>query len=314
MLYLRRVVLVPAVASLVALAGCTAETAGSPEAAQAASEDVTSSTSDAYLHLVSRDANGRYTIELANGGPLKCANGATAKTCTADALVLPPDCDWECTDGLLSFQGEPVVRGRLANVTNAKTHAKVATLTIDAGFDTFERGLGAHPIYRLTASATCAHDPCPGTMTATKLNATTTSTVHSVDFTNAADPNFVLDPAMGYAKLTTDAGLLVSGTIDHGAFRADRVFRLWTPKPACDPEIVAQGYWLNGDEYTATREFLTTAEAERFTDPNGLENKWLVRTAESKKLVTFTGGENDLWAVTFTVDKASCALTLTGEH
>ncbi|MEO7093919.1 MAG: hypothetical protein ABI175_11755, partial [Polyangiales bacterium] len=192
------------------------------------------------------------------------------------------------------------------------------TFKVAAGFTTFSRERGTLSIYRVTGAPTCAADPCPTGLVAQKVDTTAHATAFkSIDFSYSADPNYVLDPIRGDAQIASDAGLLVSGRILSHVFRADRVFRLETPKPACDPQLAAQAhaYLGSASELHLSR---TLAEAERWIDPSqdpeDMHTAWLVRTAETPTTVTFTSGINDLWVEKFSIAKSTCAITTIGEH
>ncbi len=268
-------------------------------------------TGDIWVHLDSNDGVNNATLSVLNNATTRCPSGRTSKACFATKLVLPADCTWECQDGLLSRRGEGVLHGRFVG----------RNFVVDAGYDTFSLGMGTTSVYRLSASTTCAQDPCPTAISRQKLNSSARpDAVTALDFSRAVDPNFMLDPMRGYGQLTTAAGLVASGRMYQGVFRVDRVWRLETPKPACDPQLVAREAAYRGDSAAIT-EFRTVAEAERAPNPNVDENgdpigslAWLVRTAESPTLVTFTSGTNDLWAQRFTVDKQRCSITITAEH
>lgn len=278
--------------------------AGCAVADDTLSEEESSITSSgAWYHLDDFDATTTAaTLTVVNGYKVRCPDGRSARTCEVAKLVLPADCDWECKDGLLSLRGEGVLRGRFDG----------ATFIATAGFDTFEAGLGSYSVYRLTAAPTCAHDPCPSSISAQKLNTTSGPTkVNSVDFSRAVDPNYVLDPTRGDDQVASTAGLLVSGRIVSHVFRADRVWRLWTPKPACDAQLTARAHAYFGDG--SVTQYRTVAEAERAVTPEGT-NGWLVRTAESATSVEFTSGINDLWAERFAIRKSDCTLTTLAEH
>ncbi len=260
-------------------------------------------SSGAWYHLDDYDpATTAATLTVVNGYRVRCPDGRSSRTCDVAKLVLPTDCDWECKDGLLSLRGEGVLRGRFQGSSFIAT----------AGFDTFNAGLGTYSIYRLTAAPTCAHDPCPSSISAQKLNTTASPTkVNSVDFSRAVDPNYVLDPTRGDDQIASTAGLIVSGRIVSKVFRADRVWRLWTPKPTCDAQLTARAHAYRGDGEVI--QYRTVAEAERAIPAEGT-NGWVVRTAESPTAVEFTAGINDLWAERFAVSKSDCTITTLAEH
>ncbi|NOU30269.1 MAG: hypothetical protein HOO96_20395 [Polyangiaceae bacterium] len=259
---------------------------------------------DAWMHLDANTGVNNATLSVVNSGTVRCPNGKSAKTCQVSKLVLPADCNWECQDGLLSRRGEGVLHGRFSG----------QTFVVDFGFDTYTTGLGTNSVYRLTASSTCAKDPCFKDIVRKKLNSSAApDAVTAVDFSRAADPNYVLDPMYGQSQLTSAAGLVVSGRMWQGTFRVDRVWRLETPKPACDPLLTARAYATRGG-IPKLWELPTEAQAERTVDPEGESVHWLVRTAESPTSVTFTLGFNDLWAERYTVAKNDCALTVIAEH
>ena len=295
---------------LAGLSGCVDD---SPEVSDDATSETESEvrTGDIWVHLDSNTGVNNATLSLLNNATTRCPSGRTSKACLATKLVLPADCNWECQDGLLSNRGEGVLRGRFVG----------SEFVVDFGYDTYSRGMGTTSVYRFTASTTCAQDPCPTAIMRQKLNSSTRpDAVTALDFTHAADPNFVLDPLRGYGQLTMAAGLVASGRMYRGTFRVDRVWRLETPKPACDPQLTAREVAYRGDDGEIS-EFRTQAEAMRAPNPNVDENgdpigplHWLVRTGESPSLVTFTAGANDLWTQRFNVDKTTCAVTITAEH
>lgn len=265
-------------------------------------------SANAYYWIDAANGLGAATLTVANGYKVTCPDGHFGRTCNVSALTVPADCNFECTDNLLGLQGASLVRGSFVGTT----------FKIAAGFTTFSRERGTLSIYRITGAPTCAADPCPTGLKAQKVDTTAQPTAFkSVDFSHAADPNYVLDPIRGDAQIASAAGLLVTGKIISHVFRADRVFRLETPKPACDPQLTAQAHAYLG---SATNLHLsrTVAEAERWIDPDqdpeDNHTAWLVRTAETPALVTFTSGINDLWVEKFTVAKTTCAITTIGEH
>jgi hypothetical protein len=259
---------------------------------------------DVWVHLDNNTGLNNATLTVVNNGTVRCPSGRTAKTCTVSKLVLPAACNWECQDGLLSRQGEGVLHGRFAG----------QTFVVDAGYDTYMPGLGTSSVYRLTASSTCTKDPCFKDIVRKKLNSSARpDAVASLDFSHAADPSYVLDPMYGQSQLTSAAGLVVSGRMWQGTFRVDRVWRVETPKPSCEPLLTARAHAQRGG-IPKIWDFATEAQAERAVDPEGESVHWLVRTAESPTSVTFTLGFNDLWAERFTVAKNDCALTVIAEH
>jgi hypothetical protein len=258
------------------------------------------------------------TVTLVTGsafaGPGTPGNGG--KRCTVERLELPADCGWECRDGLLSLRGVTILAGRLDRVSDGGR--RVSRLVATAGWDTWRAGPGPFQYYRLTpAAATCEAAPCPGALRAQRLNSQSTEparAVARVDFASADDANYVLDPTRGLAHALTDGGLLASGVIRAGVLQVDRVLRPWTPAPACDPQQVARAHWFHGGEDVVDLELTTVAEAERHVDELGRSVHWLVRDADDAATAEFVAGINDLWAQRFAIDKATCALTVTGEH
>jgi hypothetical protein len=261
-------------------------------------------TTDIWMHLDSNTGLRNATLTMTNGASTRCPNGRTAKTCTATTLVVPADCGFECQDGLLGHQGETLLRG----------HFSGTSFVVDTGLDTWAPGGTFSTVYRLSASTTCAQDPCPVGIVRQKLNSNARAeSIVSLDFSKANDVNFVNEPMRGYNQLTTAAGLLATGRLSQGVFKVDRVWRLETTKPACDVVATARAQAYQGDAAEII-EYRTMREAERSVDPNGGSTAWLVRNAESPALVTFTSGINDLWVKRFTVDRQSCAVVVTGEH
>lgn len=68
------------------------------------------------------------------------------------------------------------------------------------------------------------------------------------------------------------------------------------------------------DPDTVFKAFTTVAEAERYQDPNGNQVRWLVLTQEGLLSKSYVWGRNDLWAERFDIDRATGAVTVTGEH
>ncbi|CAN5335559.1 hypothetical protein BH11MYX1_BH11MYX1_37020 [soil metagenome] len=261
----------------------------------------------AWYRIIAANALGPATVEVANGYKVVCPDGHSARACDVTALVVPASCGFECTDGLLGLQGDSLVRGSFAG----------SAFVIAAGFDTYSSGLGSYSIYKITGAPTCSHAPCPGGLVAAKLDLKTAGTkIASVDLSHAVDPNYVLDPTRGDDQIASSEGLLATGHIVSHVFRADRVFRLETSHPACDPQLVARIYAYNGE--TELRQFRTDTEAEHFVPPADVNGEFhssgLVRSAETLTTVEFTSGSNDLWAQKFEISKVTCAITVTGEH
>jgi hypothetical protein len=255
------------------------------------------------------------TVSLANGGAFACPgrSSSNGKRCTVERLELPADCGWECRDGLLSLRGVTFLEGALDR--SVEGGRRVSRLVATAGWDTWRAGVGGYPYYRLTpASATCEASPCPGALRAQRLNgAEGPRAALRIDFSHADDANYVLDPTRGLAQVAA-RGLLASGVIRGGVFQADRVMRLWTPVPACDPQAVARAHWFRGGEDVVDIELTTVAEAERHVDELGRSVHWLVRDAEDAASVELVAGINDLWAERIAIDKATCELTVIAEH
>ena len=287
---------------LASILGCALPTDGDDDPEVSETTD-TITSAGAWYQLDAANGLGPATVTVLNGYKVTCPDGSFARTCHVTGLVLPPDCGWECQDGVLSLQGDTVFRGRFA-------HGK---LVVSLGLDTFTHSAGLYSVYRLTAAPSCAGDPCPGSLSAQKLNiASTPVTVKSVDFLHAQDPNYVLDPTRGDDQAFSKAGLIVSGHIVSHVFRAERVWRLETPRPACEPQLVARAHASNGIHDVV--QFRTLTEAEHATAPDGGSVYWVVRTGEAASTVTFTWGINDLWAERFVVAKAGCAVTVVAEH
>jgi hypothetical protein len=307
--------LYPALLSLaLGLAACATDATDVDSSSAAA---ITATTS---IYRVESIVDGAIKLSLANGGVFTCPGVASegGKRCTVAKLVLPADCGWECTDGLLSLRGVTLLEGTLDKVFDAAANKKLARLVVTAGWDTWRPGPGPFQYYRLTpASPTCEASPCPGELRAKRLNGSEPAkTVTRVDFSKADDTNYVLDPTRGTAQAASAAGLLASGVIKNGVFQADRVLRLWTPKPACDPQLVARAHWLTGGEDYLDVELDTIFEAERYQDDTGLGRSvhWLVRDAEDALAVEYVAGVNDLWAERIGIDKATCEITVLAEH
>ena len=308
-------------ASFLALAGCalpqaneTDEVAVDEEALQAGALD--------YFRLESITPVGgsssasRYTVSLVNGGKMVCPAGGYKTQCIVDAVVLPQDCDWECRDGILSLRGVTLFRGQFTRQYDKKAHAYKTGLNVTAGFDTFDSSIGNKPVYRITQETVyCFRAPCPTRYVAKRVNGGPKKVVANVDFSNAHDPNYVLDSSRGFWQMTRKEGLLVSGNIVAGVFNADRVWRQWTPVADCDVVGAAKAYFFEAPEADEVNQvFATTSQAETFQDPEGRQVNWLVRTENKGTSVAFIGGRNDLWSQTFDVDTVTCAVTLTGEH
>jgi hypothetical protein len=281
-----------------------------------ATESEIAVASTTYVRLEALSATSA-TVSRVNGGKLTCPSGARATRCIVDAVELPADCDWECKDGVLSLRGVTVLRGRFASKYDSAAHKTVTSFVAAAAFDTFDSTLGTKPVYRVKEQTVfCKKAPCPKLYEAVTVNdGTTASGLTNVDFSAAHDTNYVLDPARGFAQIARPEGLLVTGSTRRGVFKADRVFRQWSPIADCDVLGAARAYYFHPagtDEVNL--EFATTAEAEQYQDPTGRTVHWLVRTENKGTAVAFTGGVNDLWAQTFDVSTTTCAVTLTGEH
>ena len=302
--------------ALGSLAGCGAPSPDG-EGSDAVAESAFAATGASYVRLETI-ATGAYTFSRVNGGKLGCAVGPDAKQCTVEKLVLPADCDWECTDGILSLRGVTVLRGEFKSAYDATAGHRVTSFVAAAGFDTLDATLGDKPVYRLTARPTsCGKKTCPVAIVSTTVNGTSTRSVTRVDFSTSHDPNYVLDDSRGVAQMARPEGLLVSGKLTAGVFKADRVWRQWTPEADCDVLKAARDYYFtttapSADEVDLV--FATTSEAETYADPQHRSVKWLVRTDKNTLAIGYTGGINDLWAQTFTVDTHTCKVTLTGEH
>lgn len=279
------------------------------EDAEVEEQDITSA--GAWYHLGEVNSATAATVTVANGYKVHCPDGSFATSCKVTKVVLPASCNFECRDGLLGLQGETLLRGKFTGTT----------FVVSAGFDTFQTGLGTYSLYQLRAATTCAQDPCPASLTAQKINTTRApTTVKSVDFRTAVDPNYVLDPTRGDDQASSADGLIVSGRIVNHVFKADRVWRRETAGPACDPQAVARAH-VFAQGGASLQQFRTVFEAERFVvpedpaDPDAdRTSRWLVRTAETPAMVEFTSGTNDLWAVRFEIAKATCVRTVTHEH
>lgn len=256
----------------------------------------------AWYHLDATSGIHNATLTVANGYKVRCPDGTSSKTCHVATLVLPASCNWECQDGLLGLQGEGLLRGSFEG----------NTFVVRTGLDTWTTGLGTASIYKISAAPTCTVAPCPKSLTAQKINTTRPATaITAVDFSHANDVNYAQDPYRADDQISSDTGLLVSGKIVSHVFRADRVWRLETPK-ACAPLEVARPHAYGGspDELLM---FRTVTEAERFVIPEQ-PTHWLVRTGESPTAVEFTSGTQDLWAERFSVNKTTCAITTLSEH
>jgi hypothetical protein len=313
--FCRAAVALASTLTLASIAACSAPAPGG-EGSDAVEESATLAGGATYVRLESIGA-GEYTFSRVNDGKLDCAVGPKARTCTTEKLVLPADCDWECTDGILSLQGVTVLRGVFTNAYDATLRRRVTSFVAAAGFDTFDATLGDKPVYRLTARPTsCGRKTCAVAVVSTTVNGSSTRSVTRVDFSTSHDPNYVLDDSRGVAQMARPEGLLVSGKLVAGVFKADRVWRQWTPEADCDVLGAAKTYYFasppSADEVDLV--FTTTSEAESYADPQHRSVKWLVRTDKNASAISYTGGINDLWAQTFTIDTHTCNVTLTGEH
>lgn len=289
-------------AALLSLAGCApVDDVDTGDDLGAQGEAIASA--GAWYHLDRSDGLDNATLTVVNGYTVRCPDGRTGATCRATRLVLPADCNWECQDGLLGGQGETLLRGRFDG----------ARFVVMTGVDAWRRGMGSYSVYSLRGAARCAHDPCPTGVTAQKLNTSRAATaVTSVDFSHADDTNFALDPFRADDAMSADGGLLATGRVVSHVFRVDRVFRLQTPRPSCEPTLAAHAYVPAGSA-DELRQFRTVYEAERFVIPEAT-NTWLVRTAETPTTVEFTSGINDLWAQRFSIARDTCAITVLAEH
>jgi hypothetical protein len=71
--------------------------------------------------------------------------------------------------------------------------------------------------------------------------------------------------------------------------------------------------WPTRDSEYVYRTFDTRAAAEAWGNQTA-GSRWLARDGETATLSNFVSGSNDLWSQEFTVDKATLAVTVTGEH
>jgi hypothetical protein len=299
----------PAAALVVALLASACALQGAEEVSQE-EDDLQQVTvalgSDVWVHLDSNVGLRAAALTALNGAAMRCPSGGGAlRTCTVSSLVLPSDCVVSCQNGLLGHQGETILRGRFVG----------QTFVVSQGFDTSTTGMGAETLYLVRGSDTCAVDPCPAQLVRQKLNGRPRQeSVKSLSFATAVDLSFRADEARGYDLTTSVQGLPVSGRTAQGVFRADRVWRLETPKPNnCDPLLSARAHAYRGDA-TSLLEYRTQAEAESAPNVGATSRAWMVRTAETPGSITFTSGLNDLWVERFSISKVSCAITTLEEH
>jgi hypothetical protein len=255
-----------------------------------------------------KDPNGGYTV---------CANGCKSNRCRVEQIVYPADCNWECSDEGIgpNTQGYDLLHGTLAYKTIGGK--RKAVLTIKAAWDTMSADAPRGYLYRIRPRAmTCTQAPCPGPMFAWRVNRGTTGRIafNQIDFATAQDPNYHSQPGRGWNEVLTAEGLYATGSDVGGTFVVDQVFRRWTPQLGCNPYTTALGYWqVAGGDYQT--DFRTEVEAMNYVVPEDFDDfKWLVRDQDAWSTTRFTGGLRDQWAVRFTVDKKSCAVTLVGEH
>lgn len=297
-----------AVVGLVLSVGCAGAESleGDANELEGQTEDELSGTSaDVYVRLERGATPTSFVASRVNGGTVRCANGKRATRCIVDAVELPPDCGWECKDGVLSLRGVTVLRGSF------KRSSVRASFVALAAFDTFDRTLGRYDIYRIAKSGATTTAVVAGSRA-------TPRRVSRVSFAQAHDPNYVLDPARGTEQLSRPEGLLATGRFVSGAFQVDRVFRQWTPgvTAACDPLATAKAMVFASppDEESVQLVLPSVEIAERYQDPQGRHVHWLVQNATDAVSTAFTSGSNDLWSQRFTVNLATCAITITGEH
>jgi hypothetical protein len=167
--------------AVVGSANCTeTDEQGTDDALDETSETTSEvRTGDIWVHLDSNDGVNNATLSVLNNASTRCPSGRTSKACFATKLILPADCNWECQDGLLSRRGEGVLHGRFVG----------RNFVVDVGYDTFSLGMGTTSVYRLSASTTCAQDPCPTAISRQKLNSSARpDAVTGLDFSRATDP------------------------------------------------------------------------------------------------------------------------------
>lgn len=81
-------------------------------------------------------------------------------------------------------------------------------------------------------------------------------------------------------------------------------------KPATvDPVAVARAYWGSSARY-----FASEAAWRAWYDAGSPSGRWLHEDGETATAVSFVCGSDDLWHVVIDVDKATGAVTVTGEH
>lgn len=300
----------------IALVGCIAQSAEpspSNDSAETVGEDL-ASASAAYFTWGMTGAN-KYFAKDPNGGKTMCANGTSATTCPFDRIAYPADCDQECQDGIHpNSQGYDLVWGKLESKMIKGKRQNV--LTVIEGYDLAFMAAPPGLIYRiLPQSSLCTTAPCPGAMTAAPVNnAGKTLRFASLDFSKAPDVNYGMRPGRAWNEVLLKWGLFASGKVVNNVFVADQVFRRWAPTLACDTYATAYGHWFTSDGFQT--DFATEQQAMSYVPPFTPQDgrKWLVRDRETAASVRFTSGWNDLWAERFTIDKATCALTVVEEH
>jgi hypothetical protein len=243
-----------------------------------------------------------WTLRGVNGRKLLCPDTQTyASSCVVDRVIPPADCDWECQDGVLSGQGLSVFLGHFAK------EATGTVFTIEAAWDTWRNTEIRGPLYRI--SQTERGFALEQVDRQKKARAFTT-----IDFSQADDVNFQMDPSRADDMLKTSLGVLASGQLQGQRFIVDQIWRQWSPRLTCDVWTMAKARAFPQGTDDLTMIFGTEEEATSYKDPEGRSVRWLMWEREDADAVVFRSGINDLWAEVFSVARRGCAVTTLAEH
>ncbi len=156
----------------------------------------------------------------------------------------------------------------------------------------------------------CITTPCPSSIEASGVYKTTSGvklTLNSYD-----KPSREFGAVLGdYSMKQSGDKLTLTKSDDKTVVESFHRVKLHT-----DKEVVAAAEahaWPSRDKGYVYRLFDTRAAAEAFGNTHG-NSRWIGRDGETATTSRFVSGFNDLWAEEFTVDKASLAITVTGEH
>ncbi len=257
-----------------------------------------------HVEMISRP-NGvteHWTLRGINGRKLLCPDTQSyARTCQVDQVVAPTDCDWECQDGVLSGQGRSVFLGRF-DLESARP-----IFRIEAAWDTWQNQEIRGTLYRITPSD-------PGFSLLKIDRQTKARTLTKLDFSQADDVNFQMDPARADDMLAGTQGLLVTGQLQGTIFRIDQIWRQWSPRLTCDVWAAAKARAFPAGTDDLTLIFGSEVEATTYQDPEGRSFRWLIWERDEEGAVIFRSGINDLWAEVFAVSRKGCAISTLAEH